>query len=266
MSMSPFPSLVPFRVRFTVRSIVVLTALVAVLLARKVDRVRAQIRSVTLVEASGGGVQYDYQSTALRLCEEPTLPAPPLLINLIGIDFFADVTGMWTGSSLTNADELLSVTRDLPNLTHLNVQAGVSDAGIRLVSELDKLEWLAVAGSFSDAGLSRLTTLNRLQHLTLRGSYSDAGVSQLGKLRNLRQLTLDSSCVNGSGLADVASGCVLEYLELNAPSASDDAIATLELFTTLKTLDLGETELSTEGLRRLRRGMPRCHVTCRRRE
>ncbi len=158
-----------WRFQFSIRSLFVLTVVVAVpsaWLAAEMKAARKQREAVEAIERAGGGVSYDYQSDASSGKWTPYAKplGLPWLRSLLGGDLFVRVT--------------------LVNLP----QSEVSDADLKQLEALTDLQELCLSDAkISDAGLQHLRGLTQLQVLDLEGTkVGDAGLEYLEGLTRLR--------------------------------------------------------------------------------
>src|SRR4051812_25186139 len=85
----------------SVRVLMVLVVLLAVVLARVTNRARAQRRAVATIRAAGGEIIYDFQSTGRGSSRDgpDVVPAGPRwLRHILGDEYFQDVVEvrLWT--------------------------------------------------------------------------------------------------------------------------------------------------------------------------
>src|ERR1700722_15259159 len=89
------------RRHLSVRSLMVLVLIVDGNLGWFIHRATVQRDAVRAIEAAGGTVRYDFQQTPSFLTPSK-LPGPKWLLDLIGIDFFANVTSVSFRTSQKN--------------------------------------------------------------------------------------------------------------------------------------------------------------------
>lgn len=188
------------RLQFSVRILLLLVAVVAILLGYHVSRVHKQRVVVAELGKLWSQVFYDYQTTfdqSWRRHVDPREPPQPAWVRrLLGDDFFADVT--------------LVIVYDLPYYP-------VTD---------DTL-----------VHISRLPKLRRLELVSPR--ITDRGISHLATLQELEEIDIFSSTVTDAGLLHLRS------------------------MPNLRILNIRDVQTSVEGLDRLRRALPDCHITVR---
>jgi hypothetical protein len=163
------------RFQFSLRSLLVLTVNVAIPFSwlavemKRAEEQKAFLETVTFK-------RYDYQ----RNCT--TLSEPAWICNLMGEDFFADVS------------ELM--------IWRLYGQ-GISDTELNYVEEMSQLKWLMLNDiTFTDAGLCHVRGLSQLELLQLRNAQvTDAGLECIQGLNQLKELDLRQTQVTDAGIA-----------------------------------------------------------------
>ena len=151
------------RFRFSIRAMLIVTAVLGVVLGLMVRKANNQKRAVAWVEKAGGVTFYDYEfADDDRWIADAEPPGPRWLRELVGLDYLANVASVHLrGSEIT----------DLSPLTKLTT--------LEAVNLLDT--------KVSD--LSPLTRLTNLRVLWMKNTpVSD--LTPLAKLTNLRQLYL----------------------------------------------------------------------------
>ena len=125
--------------RFSLRTMLIVLAVLCVLAARISHKAIVQRQVVAWVHKTGGSVEYAYERYNENGCLiwpcDAELPAPKWLIEVVGVDFFASVVHVHLGT--THVADLSALTR-LPNLKTLSME----DHPIPLFSSLAKLTQL----------------------------------------------------------------------------------------------------------------------------
>lgn len=85
---------------------------------------------------------------------------------------------------------------------------------------------------------------------------TDDGVARLADLPNLRKLTLTNTKITNSALGHLSRCPKLADLNLVQTAIDDAALDLLATMTTLRKLGLSGTEVSIEGVERLRQALP----------
>jgi hypothetical protein len=195
--------------QFSLRSLLIFTAVVAVFigwLAAKVERKAADRETVEAIVKAGGRAYYDYQQgrdgnvIAWMLYAEPTGPA--WLRKILGENFFSEVDFVWL-NGLDFADADLERIKRLTQLEFLSLRrTKVSDGGLAEIRGLAKLRFLDVGETkVTDAGLQYIEDLTQLNELDLTGiKVTDNGLAQLNRLANLKYLYLTGTLVTDAGI------------------------------------------------------------------
>jgi hypothetical protein len=139
----------------------------------------------------------------------------------------------------------LAVLKDLPALEYLNLDVGVTDAGLKEVAQARSIRWLRIrTGSFWGPGLAELAQLPRLEHLCLEGhsALSDAHLRYLEGLPHLKSLTIWGQAgdrLTNAGLASIGKLKDLGALNfvLTSPRFTPAGIAHLKDLKNLKEVD-----------------------------
>jgi hypothetical protein len=237
-----------WRFQFSIRSLLVLTVAVALLcgwLAAARDQARKQRQAVEAIQREDGRAIYDYElDPSGGTIDDPELPGPTWLRELVGIDLLADVI-----SASASGDHLGPVA-GLSQLRTLNVEGDLGGAGLKRLKGLAQLRELYFCGSKAgDANLVGLEELGQLGWLRLTGpNISDAGLRHVENLTGLRFLDLNGTGIGDDGLEHVKGLAKLETLCLNGTMVGDAGVGCLEGLTQLRVLSLESTEVGDAGL------------------
>ena len=153
MEENPLPPVKPRRrwFQYSLRTLLILTTIIAVWLAWWSHKTRQQREVVEALKDIGGDVIYDFQL--------PNGPAywPKWLVNAMGVDYFAGVIALGLWSPI------------------------ITDNHMEQVKNLTELQFLDLEHTHvSDTGLEHLRGLTDLQHLDLRYTkVTEAGVARL---------------------------------------------------------------------------------------
>ena len=174
------------RFQFSIRSLLLLTVVVAVLSSWFTVRMREARRQRETVEAIHklGAIGYDYQSdSSMRPIPYANPPGPAWMRNLLGDDWFDSVSAVLiVGSQVTDID--LENLKGLNHLKYLTLhETTITDAGLENLTGLQQLQNLQISGSnITDAGLKQLERLKQLKAIYLIYTHvTDAGVAKLQK-------------------------------------------------------------------------------------
>ena len=200
------PRRFPWRrlVQYRLRSLLIVTTVVAVLFAWWSHTARQQREAVAALKEADAFILYDYQVQKLK---RPRY-WPAWMVTAVGIDYFANV-------DLVQLDRIQSTSA---GLTHLK--------------SLDRLRSLYLpAPDLTDATLEHLQGLTSLKELYLNSMiiidnegvepgnehFTDAGLQYLHGLTGLEYLSLPPTIVTDAGLARlqrVLPNCKIEFQEV----------------------------------------------------
>jgi hypothetical protein len=146
--------------RFSLRTLLIATAVLAVLLALPIRRAIVQKRGREWVASQNGHVSfsYKYDASTDQWDHDASLPAPDWLIDTLGIDFFDTVDTV----ILDNME-----VKDLSPITDLQ--------GLRQLAIIIEID--------DNLDFTPLAELPNLRHLHL--DYTDIDAERLAKLRDL---------------------------------------------------------------------------------
>ncbi len=163
------------------------------------------------------------------------------------------------------------------------------------VENVAKLHWVEKvdlvghsAGDLTPAAMAQLWTLPRLKTLNTRGiaiprgfvtglagrtglrnlllphaAVTDDEMAIIGSFTDLEFLQLDGSNVTDQGFAHVANLKKLTMLDmsLTGTKLTDSSVETLAGFQSLKSLNLDRSRISPAGIERLKRALPKAHIS-----
>jgi hypothetical protein len=247
------------RFRFSLRSLLLLVAVVAIPLASHVNRVRNQRLVVAELSSVGGGVIYDYDFQQPSL-QEPT--GPRWLRSMVGDDFFAQVSEVDINHDQVT-DQMLARIATLPALSNLLLCSGrISDSGLGHLAELSTLQRVDVQSpGISDASLAQLAKIKGLKYLTVSSpKLTDAGLEYIAKLKELEDLAITTENVTGDGLAQIAKLPHLKDLYIVSEELTDAGLVHLHRAPKLKKIILFKGKVTQVGIERLREARPGCMV------
>ena len=179
------------RFQFSIRSLLVLVAVVAVVcswFSVEMQQARRQKEAVEGADLASYGHELDGYGYGLSGTPEP--PEPPWLRNLVGEDF-------------------------LSNVGVLGYRMA-TDANLERLKGLTSLQLLLLESTeVTDAGLVHLKGLTNLQMLRLKSTQvTDAGIVHLKGLTNLKNLHLSNTRVTDVGLRHLEALAILQSLYL----------------------------------------------------
>jgi hypothetical protein len=193
--------------RFSLRGLIVVVIVIGVGLGwmvRTIRSARIQREAVAAVRTYPGYVFYDWEWSNGVFIRGGRPWAPKWLIDLIGIDFFGNVTNIGLSRSSVAPNAVIAAVGNLSGLQRLSLSGtSVADGDLAHLTRLTDLSDLFLANTkVSDAGLAHLEGLNRLSSLELHDTpVTDAGLVHLQRLTGLRNLCLAKTPVTDGGLA-----------------------------------------------------------------
>jgi hypothetical protein len=248
------------RLRYSLRTFVVVVALVAVGMGIWGRRARHQQRAVESLTALGARVIYEHQWPSWAGLpggvgvEQAKPPGPEWLRKWLGDEYFVKVVSIDFSScnrQLTSED--LAHLDLLPKLRQIcfDRKQSVSEHGFSRVGRHNTLLqiYLPNPACIDDAAarhLGRLTGLNQLDLSETR--ITDAGLAHLSHLATLSSLELDGTSVSDAGLLHLHALTSLEYLSLRKAKIRGPGLRHLTTLPSLKSLHLRETELTDSAL------------------
>ena len=129
-------------------------------------------------------------------------------------------------------------------------------AGLSEMSVLELFE-----SNVTDDGLVLLQGQTKLKHIVLTGTpITGSGLQYLQGLPVLARLELAWTEITNDSIPKLQGLPKLEYLDLSATAISDASVESLSELTWLKTLNVEYTDLSLEGITRIRTALPNSRV------
>ncbi|MCE9552953.1 MAG: hypothetical protein K8T91_06195 [Planctomycetes bacterium] len=167
------------RFQFRLRTILILTTIIAVWIGWWSYKARQQREVVRVVTRLGGFVTYDFM---VDQSGQLVANAPPTIPTWLDVDYFSNVVRVnLDGTDVTDAD--LEHLKCLAEMRWLNLfNTKITDAGLENLKGLSKLERLELgsAAYVTDAGLEHLKGLTQLRGVYLGGTQiSDQGEARL---------------------------------------------------------------------------------------
>jgi hypothetical protein len=177
-----------FRLRFSLRTLLLVVTVASVWLGYQADRVTKQRHAVAAILAAGGRVTYTHK-TVLGGRSYSTLPAH---LRLLDDDWFFSVEGVTLYGPGCN-DEVLAHVADLPSITKLALWAWAVAPIDGPVAKDGQgyLQWLPRDG-VTDDGIAVLASLPNLEHVSFLGNrITDKGLEHLRKCPRLTSVQID---------------------------------------------------------------------------
>lgn len=164
------------------------------------------------------------------------------------------------GGDFCDAD--LAPLAVLSNLEELEISDNdnVNGTFTTHLTELPRLRELGPGKKLTDEGLASIARLVRLNTLFLEGPFTDSGLLLMSSLSRLEVLYVTSDRVTAEGLAVVAELPELTRLGLDITPLPDAIVPVLSRCKSLSSLILFCSNLTSEGLRQLRRALPDCEI------
>ena len=275
------------RLRFSLRSLLMLMSACAIGLGWWSTRAEQQRRAVAAIRAAGGQVLYDFQATGAPA------PSPAWLGSLLPDDYLANVDAVWLPPDAT--DEHLRPVGELTSLRRLSLGGTlIGEAGLSHLTELENLEELFLDGvrmrgagleptsaialerlpnengmELSRVALAHVGELTGLRVLSLRGTMlPEQGLSPLRGIPDLRELDLSRSRIRMGGawrwlgdseIENLRDLSRLEFLDVSRSHVSDASVTRLAQFKQLKQLTV-PNKMSDAGYEQLQWELPACRV------
>ena len=258
---------------FSLRGLLLLVLVLAVLCGWKMNQVNRQRRAIESIRELGGAVHFNTSPYFKDLEKQNRFEPPSWLRRLCGDDFFDYVVGVRLGgkhvddisfiADLTMIQDLnlngtnVSELAPLEHLTNLRkldlMNTAVHD--LSPIRNLSRLEVLSLEfAKVSD--LEPLTELTNLQALSAVGTpVSD--LSPLSNMTRLKELKL-FYCPQVRNVEPLSGLTALGYLDLSDTQVSD--VEPLSQLTGLGFLSLSRTNVSLEDSQDLRSRLPGCRI------
>ena len=271
------------RLRFGLRTLLLLTTVLAVWLGIHLQRTKAQREAVDAIQKYGGWVRYDYQFPSGAYADSDykgkALPlVPAYLIQLLGIDFFCSVVQVNlnysedSGARLENHNQSDAALQHLPNLPNLRVlllsDGQATDDSLRYVGKLKRLETLYMwdVAKVGDTGVAHLAYLSRLKYVHISTSrITDKSLEIFAGMPQMEGLSLQFNSFTDRGVKQLTKLPRLESLWVcgrneRVNAITNSALADLEELKGLKELGIQHTEISPEAVSQFQLAVPGCKV------
>ena len=183
------------RFRFGLRALLIAVVVIAGMCGWLVTQGRTQRLAVRAIRGAGAEVGYDYGTTW----------APQWLLDLLGVDFFCNVTMVHVYKNTNLADDDLKQLQAFPDLQCLYIdRTTIGDAGLLHLTALSRLQFLYLDRTcVTDAGLASLTKLPKLHELSLgKTQITDAGLRELANMKQLQFLNVRDTNVSRHGVEE----------------------------------------------------------------
>ena len=244
------------RTRFTLRGLLLLTAIAGVLMAFLADYVKKSEQQQTAVaELRKIGAKVKYS-------DPPSWPFVGLIERKFGIDFVANATFVSFIYRTVSLRELKLLT-DLRQLQGLDLfRAQIDDDGLAQLANLSELAFLDLRHTqITDEGLQHLRHLHRLDTLHLANcQITGPGLTSLQRLSGLVTLDLAFTSIQDEHLAPIGRLKTLVDLNLNNTDLTEKALRHLQPLHELRQLKLYGVKISPQKLRAFVEKHPDCNI------
>ncbi len=254
-------------VRFSLRTMLVLTTALAVWFGTMGRSAHIQKAAVKRVREVGGEVHYAFQyDLDGNLQANAEHWAPKWLRDSLGEDYFMTAVDVVLPST-REAGKYYEVDATLEHLTRLKGLTGLTikgqhltDKGLEVLGRFANLARLNIRSTWvTDSGIRHIGQLTQLKHLSLNvPRISDAGIEHLSANSQLESLTLYGGRFSGEGLAHLASLSALRHLSLHGrhgvgEKVNDEALKYIAQLTNLEHLSLSNIIMTDFGLSQLKK-------------
>lgn len=244
--------------RYSLRTALVLVALVSIALSWLVHKAREQAVHVAALQQMGCTVTYD-ASPPYNTADTPT--ALRWLRQILGEppESVASVEG--AGSKITDAG-MLHIGRLTYTYKVFLDLTQVTDAGVAHLRALpDLIDVNLRRTHVTDKGLRNLSGLKFLMTLDLSETkITDAGLAYLNASTRLEVLTLSDTAVTDAGISHLLNFSELKNLYLDGTQVTDEGLKQLAKLKQLTQVDLTRTKVTQAGMQQLQRALPKCTI------
>lgn len=270
--------------RYSLRTFLLLTALLCAWLSIQVNAARRQREAVAAILRLRGSVSYDYEMIPWANSAMPkpfgarpvssyyfdpriAHPGSDWLRERIGDDYFRTAVAVtFTDPLRPLAKSDLDQLTKLPALIYLSLDGRktgpVKDADLLALGDLRRLEELYLM--YTRVNGSILTSLRSKANITvlcLDGTaIDDNTMEQIGTMRALHHLSLGDTHVTDAGLAHIQNLTNLEYLGLARTDVTDAGLQYLIGLKKLTDLVLEGTRATPDGFEQLENALPNTKI------
>lgn len=194
----------------------------------------------------------------------PSQTTPAGLAGTVALPAVSAATFVAVKSSPDLDDGLFAALATLPNLTNLdlgNNLPGVTGRGVGALRACPKLDMLTlINGQFSAEAAEELRDLPGLRYLNVSANPLTARHAAAFAATGVRKLVVSRCGVDDALAATLATMPELSELVVIATPLTDRGLAAFHRCTTLKSVNVSETQVTTAGVAALRAALPDCEV------
>lgn len=227
--------------KFSLRTLLIGMALLAIWLAIQTHRARNQQQAVTALTNLKVQIGYDWhynENNPLQSIPNAAPPGPKWLRKAIGDQYFVRVVRLNFEQTETN------------------------DADLRWLESLPDVRWLSLYDTrVTNKGMKYLASLPKLENLYIFGTeIGDAGLQHVRKLKALREIQCSGNPISDEGLQHLSALAQLEDVRVGYTKVTDSGLKHLERLRNLRYLDLRGTQVSEQGVATLQKALPKCKI------
>ncbi len=194
------------RLRFSLRTVLLLVTIACLWLGWVVNRARTQRAAVDAIQSAGGTIRFDYHENGPRSWSTAGRPrGPQWLRSRLGSEYFDHP--VYVGLFNTpQSQEWIAAFNQLPPIKSLLLSGRhVNDETLaQLTGSTTLLELSLSNSSISDKGLEHLAKFPNLRWLVLNHTtITDAGATFLSELQNLQELNLRGTAISVDGVQEI---------------------------------------------------------------
>lgn len=191
--------------------------------------------------------------------------------SIAAISRMKDVQSISLSFSTVDDQLLLPIAR-MPHLVFVDLSfSNVTGKSIETLAQCPKLRLLELtACDVHDKHLAALEKMPQLIHLRLeRTKVTDAGLKHIAPLKQLNLLDLQSCEITDAGLESLGQLPQLQHLFLTKTlrygrddrvNLTDECVDYLTSLTSLIDLQIGSSNISPDGIQRLKAGLPKATI------
>ncbi len=212
--------------QFSILAALILTTIVAVLVAMFVVPAQRQRAAVARILAAGGQVTYEHEVTRPIIgSARPSPPGPALLHTVIGPDYFQTVIGVSIFDKEQRPEEVaeaLTAAAQLPKLEWVHIDCpAFSRVHVAQMAQLRTLQYFHIVQPIAGSDIETLARLRNLHEMSFAGDFTGTELAPLRSLTELKRLMIRGT-ITSDGLDLIAELKQLQRLVLHCPVADAD--------------------------------------------